>query len=143
MIRPIVIPNFILYSFVMDIIKSREDKRIEFLLGRYLKAISDGQPDNIGRLLVSWEFKLGGARLFERLSLGNKDVDEQTAAINEFFKPTLDMSNYDIIKLVAFFISMEYPVNEKLNIERIRSGTDRLTLLNAKVTKIHKKMSGK
>ncbi len=120
----------------MAFFKSSEDKRIEFLLGCYLKVIADKQPEDIAKLIVIWEYKTSSGRLFDQLS--DKPVEQQKIIANEVLGTGTDLLTYDIISLVSYIVAMESSVQEKLSVEKIRSGTDRLTKLNDKTAKIFK-----
>lgn len=122
----------------MGLFKSSENKRIEFLVHCYLKVIREGQSDDTAKLLVCWEYTPRNERLFERLS--DKDISEQWKIINSVLGVSKDVRTDDIISLISRIVSMESPTDEELSIEKMRSGTDRLSKLNAKTAKIYNKM---
>lgn len=119
----------------MAFFKSSEEKRIEFLLRCYLKVISDKQPEDIAKLITIWEYKMSSGRLFDRLS--DKPVEQQKVIANEVLGVSKDIFTYDIVDLVCHMVAMESPVQEKLSVQKIRFGTDRISKLNDKTSKIY------
>ena len=119
----------------MGILKSKEDKRIEFLLKCYLKVINDKQPEDIAKLITIWEYKTSSGRLFDQLS--DRPVEQQKVIANEVLGTGSDLFTYDIVALVSYMVAMESPVQETVSVEKIRSGTDRLSKLNDKTSKIY------
>lgn len=100
-----------------------------------MKVINDGQPDDVAKLIVCWEYTTRSGRLFDQLS--DKPIEQQKIIANEALSTGTDIFTYDIVTLVAYIVAMESPVQEKLSVKKIRSGTDRLTKLNDKTSKIY------
>ncbi len=124
-----------MYARYMTFFKSSEDKRIEFLLRCYLKVLADKQPEDIAKLITIWEYKTSGGRLFDELS--EKPVEQQKIIANEVLGTGTDLFTYDIVSLIAYIVAMESPSQEKLSVDKIRSGTDRLSRLKDKTNKIY------
>ena len=123
---------------MFNVLKSKEQKRIEFFFNLYESLVARGESEESARVSLIEEIKIGKGLLKEQFM--GLDFETKLEHINKLFAP-LRIIDYDLIKLVGFLVAWEYP--DKYNyvpaVEQIRSNKHPQTYLENKVIEIGRK----